>query len=228
MTKIRTYTPENASKHTMIMERCATKQPTTPASIVRIFNPLSHFGKAIKLYNLNKTIQILYVTFSLPIQIKRQTTWQLFVYFVDKATKMEIVNSDPKVKIRVHPRSDSKNSDGTPFWIQNDRAHPTNLLSSTCTKNSLQNSQINFFCGRRRPRHLFGEFLVDFLVKIIAVEILFFGCTLSKSAQPTMTYAGGGPSGPKQTCVTTFHRRVPYRCWTPVQTRTSPSSKISK
>ena len=133
---------------------------------------------------------------------------------------MEIVNSDPKVKIRVHPRSDSKNSDGTPFWIQNDRAHPTNLLSSTCTKNSLQNSQINFFCGRRRPRHLFGEFLVDFLVKIIAVEILFFGCTLSKSAQPTVTYAQGGEDGSEQTCVTTFHKRVPGRYKTPVQTRT--------
>ena len=142
MAKIRTYTPENASKHTMIMERCATQQPTTLASIVRIVNPLSRFGKAIKLYNLNKTIQILYVTFSLPIQIKRQTTWQLFVYFVDKATKREIVSSYPKAKTRVYPRRDSKNSDGTPFWMQNDNTRPTNLISSTLTKNSLQNRNI--------------------------------------------------------------------------------------
>ena len=91
------------------------------------------------LYNLNKTIQILYVTFSLPIQIKRQTTWQLFVYFVDKATKREIVSSYPKAKTRVHPRHDFRNSDGTPFWIQNDNTRPTNLISSIYTKNSLQN-----------------------------------------------------------------------------------------
>ena len=116
----------------------ATQQPTTPTSIVRIFNPLSHFGRAMTLYNLNKTIQILYVTFSLPIQIKRQTTWQLFVYFVDKATKREIVSSYPKAKTRVHPRHDFRNSDGTPFWIQNDDTRPMNPISSTFTKNWLQ------------------------------------------------------------------------------------------
>ena len=95
------------------------------------------------------------------------------------------------------------------------------LARKTCTKN------IDFFLWPPPPAP-FGEFLVDFLVKIIAVEILFFGCTLSKSAQPTMTYAQGGGDGSEQTCVTTFHKRVPGRYKTPVQTRTKSSSKISK
>ena len=78
-------------------------------------------------------------TFSVLIQPKLQTTWQLIVYFVDKATKREIVSSYPKAKTRVHPRHDFRNSDGTPFWIQNDNTRPTNLISSIYTKNSLQN-----------------------------------------------------------------------------------------
>ena len=81
-------------------------------------------------------------TFSVLIQPKLQTTWQLFVYFVDKATKAtkwEIVSPYPKTKTRVHPHRNSRNSDGTPFWIQNDNTRPTNLISSIYTKNSLQN-----------------------------------------------------------------------------------------
>jgi len=45
----------------------------------------------------------------------------------------------PKTKTRVHPPPHSRNSDGTPFWMQNDNTRPTNLISSTYTKNSLQN-----------------------------------------------------------------------------------------
>ena len=59
-------------------------------------------------------------------------------------------------------------------------------------KTHFKTHKLIFFVAAAGPATLFGEFLVDFLVKIIAVEILFFGCTLSKSAQPTVTYAQGG------------------------------------
>ncbi len=43
---------------------------------------------------------------------------------------------------------------------------------------------------------------------------------MSKSTQPTVTYAQGAGNRSEQICVTTFHERVPFRCPTPVQTCT--------
>ena len=83
------------------------------------------------------------------IQLKHKTSVAFFYisyFLLANLSKSHIWFTTPKTKTRVHPRHDSRKSDDTPLWIQNDRAHPTSLISSTFMKNSLQNRDF-FFCA---------------------------------------------------------------------------------
>ena len=78
-------------------------------------------------------------TFSGPIKTK-PTMYLFSIWFLlPNLSKYHNWSNTSKTKTRVYPRHDSKNSDGTPFWMQNDNTRPTNLISSIYTKNSLQN-----------------------------------------------------------------------------------------
>ena len=82
------------------------------------FRALLYCTNVAYTYKPNNKIIIIYNTFSVPIQIKRQTTWQLIVYFVDKATNMEIVSSYPKAKTRLFIPGDKRNHGNTHFRMQ--------------------------------------------------------------------------------------------------------------
>ena len=68
--------------------------------------------------------------------IKTKPTMYLFSiwFLLPNLSKYHNWSNTSKTKTRVYPRHDSKNSDGTPFWMQNDNTRPTNLISSIYEK----------------------------------------------------------------------------------------------
>ena len=90
--------------------------------------------------HIEVTKQLLHSPYMIQLKHKTPVAFFYISYFLlANLLKSHIWFTTPKNKTRVHPRHDSKNSDDTPLWIQNDRAHPTHLIWSTFMKNSLQN-----------------------------------------------------------------------------------------
>ena len=90
--------------------------------------------------HIEVTKQLLHSPYMIQLKHKTPVAFFYISYFLlANLSKSHFWFTTPKIKTRVHPRHDSRNSDDTPLWIQNDSTHPTNLIWSTFMKNSLQN-----------------------------------------------------------------------------------------
>ena len=164
--------------------------------------------------HIEVTKQLLHSPYMIQLKHKTPVAFFYISYFLlANLLKSHIWFTTPKNKTRVHPRHDSKNSDDTPLWIQNDRAHPTHLIWSTFMKNSLQNRD---FWKKYFLRRLFTvpvKKTIDFLFKNIDFNNDIFIYPLSKSqhrwistvenrlsmwAQSCITYSTSMPSIPRQ------------------------------